>query len=157
MLSARLVQIIEDHADLLTRGLIDDLLTNKHTPHYHHLTREELHDRSYDVYRNFGRWLGDETESAIESSYNHLGEKRFAEGIPLSEIVYALGLTKHHLLDYIRFSGMIDSAVDLHGAQELQRRVGRFFDKAVYYTVRGFEHEADWQDLSTTAVRGAMG
>ena len=32
MLSARLVQVIEDHAEQLTRGVIDDLLSNHHTP-----------------------------------------------------------------------------------------------------------------------------
>jgi hypothetical protein len=150
MLSARLVQVIEDHAEQLTRGVIDDLLSNRHTPDYHHLTREELHQRIYDVYRNLGRWLSDETESHIEASYTHLGERRLAEGIPLNEIVYSLGLIKHHLLEYIHFSGMIDSAVDLHGDRELHRLVGRFFDKAVYYTVCGFEHAAEWQRHSTT-------
>jgi hypothetical protein len=149
------VQIIEDHAEQLTRGLIDDLLSNNRTPHYHHLTREELHYRSYDVYRNLGRWLSNETEAAIESSYTHLGKERFAEGIPLREIVYSLFLVKHHLQEYIHFSGMIDSAVDLHGDRELHRLVGRFFDKAVYYTVSGFEQDADWQDLSTTVKRAA--
>ena len=155
MLSARLVQIIEDHAEQLTRGLIDDLLSNKRTPHYHHFTREELHYRTYDVYRNLGRWLSNETEAAIESSYTHLGKERFAEGIPLREIVYSLFLVKHHLQEFIQFSGMIDSAVELHGDRELQRLVGRFFDKAVYYTVCGFEHDADWQYLSTTVKRAA--
>ena len=155
MLSARLVKVIEDHAEQLTRGLIDDLLTNHRTSHYHHLTREELHHRLYDVYRNLGRWLSDETESTIESSYTRLGEKRLAEGIPLNEIVYSLGLCKHHLLDYIQFSGMIDTAVDLHGDRELQRLVGRFFDKAVYYTVKGFEHAAGWQYLGASVAHAA--
>jgi hypothetical protein len=155
MLSARLVRIIEDHAEQLTRGLIDDLLSNSHTPHYHGLTREELHHRTYDVYRNLGRWLSNETESAIESVYTQLGKRRLAEGIPLSEIVYSLGLTKYHLLEYIHVCGMVDSAVDLHGDRELQRLVGRFFDKAVYHTVRGFEHEASWQHFSATAKRAA--
>jgi len=141
MLSTRLVQIIEDHAEQLTRGLIDDLLSNNHTPHYHHLTREELHYRTYDVYRNLGRWLSNETEAAIESSYTHLGKERFAEGIPLQE--------------YIEFSGMIDSAVELHGDRELHRLVGRFFDKAVYYTVSGFEHAADLRDVSATVKHAA--
>jgi len=145
MLSRRLVQIIEDHAEQLTRDLIDDMRSNNRTPHYHYLTREELHLRTYDVYRNLGRWLTDETESTIESSYTRLGKMRLAEGIPLSEIVYSLGLIKHHLLEYIHFSGMTDSAVELHGDRELQRLVGRFFDKAVYYTVKGFEQEAGWQ------------
>ena len=155
MLSARLVQIIENHAEQLTRGLIDDLLSNNRTPHYHHLTREELQHRLYDVYRNLGRWLSEETESAIEASYLHLGKKRLAEGIPLNEIVYSLGLVKHHLLEYILFSGMVDSAVDLHGDRELHRLVGRFFDKTVYYTVRGFEHEAGRQYVSTAVHRAA--
>ena len=155
MLSARLVQIIEDHAEQLTRGLIDDLLSNNRTLHYHHLTREELHYRTYDVYRNLGRWLSDETESAIEASYTQLGKKRLAEGIALSEIVYSLGLIKNHLFEYIHFSGMVDTAVELHGDRELHRLVSRFFDKAVYYTVCGFEHDADWQYLSTTVKRAA--
>ena len=155
MLSGRLVQIIEDHAEQLTRGLIDDLLSNNRTPHYHHLTREELHHRIFDVYRNLGRWLSDETESAIESSYTQLGQKRLTEGIPLNEIVYSLGLIKQHLLEYIHLSGMIDTAVDLYGDRELQRLVGRFFDKAVYYTVRAFEHEADWRCPSAVVKRAA--
>jgi len=145
MLSARLVRIIEDHAEQLTRGLIDDLLTNKHTPHYHHLTREEFHHRIYDVYRNLGRWLSDETESHIEASYTHLGKRRLAEGIPLNEIVYSLGMIKQHLFEYIQSSGLVDSVVELHGDRELQRLVGRFFDKAVYYTVKGYEESAAGQ------------
>jgi hypothetical protein len=105
------------------------------------------------VYRNLGRWLSDETESAIESSYTQLGQKRLTEGIPLNEIVYSLGLIKQHLLEYIHLSGMIDTAVDLYGDRELQRLVGRFFDKAVYYTVRAFEHEAGWQCPSAVVKR----
>jgi hypothetical protein len=155
MLSARLVKIIEDHAEQLTRDLIDDLLSNSRTPHYHHLTREELHYRTYDVYRNLGRWLSNETEESIESSYTHLGKTRFAEGIPLSEVVYSLAQIKHHLQESIYLGGMIDSAVDLHGYRELQSLVGRFFDKAVYYTVKGFEHEADRRDPSTAVKHAA--
>ena len=155
MLSRRLVQIIEDHAEQLARGLIDDLRSNNRTPHYHQLSREEIHLRTYGVYRNLGRWLNDETESAIESSYTQLGKTRLAEGIPLNEIVYSLGLTKNHLLEHIHFSGMVDSAVELHGDRELQRLVGRFFDKAVYYTVKGFEQEAGWQHPSRSLQRAA--
>ena len=57
MLSVRLVQMIEDHAEELTRELIEDLQSNPRTPHYHHLTYEELHFRTYSVYRNLGHWV----------------------------------------------------------------------------------------------------
>ena len=52
MLSTRLVQMIEDHAEELTRGVITQLKVNSKTPHYHNLSREELHDRTYSVYRH---------------------------------------------------------------------------------------------------------
>ena len=140
MLSDSLVQMIEDHAEKLTHSLVNDLKSNKRTTHYHHLTGDELHRRTYDVYRHLGHWIASKTEAAIESSYTELGKTRQAEGIPLNEVVYALILTKKHLREYIRFSGLSDSAVDLHRERELQQLVGQFFDKAIYYTVRGFEH-----------------
>jgi hypothetical protein len=68
--------------------------------------------------------------------------------VPLSEVVYALTLTKYHLRDYIRVAGLVDSAIDLYQALDLQRLLGQFFDKAVYYTVRAYERAAS---LQTTA------
>ncbi len=141
MLSARLVHSIENHADELFRGLLDDLQSNPRTPAYHRLDREELRGRLYDVYRHLGRWLADATEEHVEAVYSELGRKRHVEGIPLSEVVCALVLAKYHLRDYIRTCGLTDSAVDLYQEQELQRLVGRFFDRAVYHTVRGYEGE----------------
>lgn len=142
MLSARLVKMIQDHAEELTRGVLNDLGTNHRTPSYHKIPREELHRRVYDVYHNLGRWVGDKSDEAIDGTYSALGRRRFAEAIPLSEVVYALILTKEHLRDYVRSAGLVDSAVELYQEEELNLMVGHFFDKAVYYTVRGYEREA---------------
>ncbi len=142
MLSARLIKMIEDHAEELTRGVIRDLQSNKRMPHYRRLTHEDLHHRTYMVFRNLGQWLSHESDETIETNYTDLAKKRIAEEIPLSEIVYALILVKFHLLDYISSAGLMDSAVELHEERELHRLVGNFFDRAIYYTVRGYEHEA---------------
>ncbi|MGD1156326.1 MAG: hypothetical protein ABSA41_10900 [Terriglobia bacterium] len=142
MLSVRLVQMIEDHADELTQGLISSLQSNPRTPHYHNLTYEELHYRTYSVYRNLGHWLSHKSEEPIEASYTDLAKRRFAEGVPLEEVVFALISTKNHLDDYVRSMGLMDSAVELHQERELKRLVGNFFDKAIYYTVRAYEHQA---------------
>jgi hypothetical protein len=142
MLSVRLVQLIENHAEELTRGLLDDLKSNTRTPGYHGLPREELRHRVYNVYRNLGRWLNEKTDEMIKAKYSELGQRRCQEGIPVNEVVYALILTKYHLRDYIHTSGLVDSAVDLYQEQQLQRSLGQFFDKAIYYTVRGYEETA---------------
>jgi hypothetical protein len=154
MLSDRLVRMIELHADELTHALVENLQTNRRTASYHRLSREALHARTYDVYKNLGLWLSSKAEGDIEAAYIVLGKKRVAEGVPISELVYALILTKYHLRDYIRSAGLVDSAVDLYQEQELNRLLGQFFDKAIYYAVRAYEREACFQE-ATGAVKSA--
>jgi len=148
MLSDRLVRMIESHADELTRALVEDIRSNPRTASYHRLSKEAIHHRTYHVYKDLGSWLNNKAEEDIESNYSRLGKEREAEGIPLSEVVYALILTKYHLRDYIRVSGLTNSAVDLYQALELQRLLGHFFDKAIYYTVRAYEHSAKFQEVA---------
>jgi len=154
MLSDRLVRMIEQHADELTRALVENLRSNPRTVSYHRLSREAIHDRTHNVYKNLGLWLNSKAEEDIEASYTELGKERETEGIPLSEVVYALTLTKYHLRDYIRAAGLVDSAVDLYQALELQRTLGQFFDKAIYYTVRAYERAASHRE-ATGAVKRA--
>jgi hypothetical protein len=142
MLSGRLVRMIEDHAEQLTRGLMVDLKQNPRTSEYHNLSDEEIHRRVYDVYHDLGEWLGSEGENFIRTHYSRLGKQRAIEGVPLSQVLYALIRTKAHLFDYVRTAGLIDSAVDLYQLQELRRLVDNFFDKAVYYTTCAYEREA---------------
>jgi hypothetical protein len=145
MLAARLVRAIEDYAEELTRGVLDDLATNPRTPAYHALSRTELHGRVYEVYRNLGRWLDDDTGELVDASYGALGRHRRAEGIPLEEVVYALILTKLHLRDYILRSGFVASVVDLYQEEDLNLRLDQFFDRALYHTVKGYQGAANAQ------------
>jgi hypothetical protein len=139
MLAARLVRAIEDHAEDLTRGVLDDLATNPRTPAYHALSRTELHDRVYDVYRNLGRWIDEDVEEVVAASYGALGRERRTEGIPLEQVVYALILTKHHLRGYVLRAGLVASVVDLYQEEDLHLRLEQFFDRALYHTVKGYQ------------------
>ena len=151
MLSDRLVRMIEHHAEELTRALVQDLQSNRRTASYHQLSWEALHRRTYDVYKNLGLWLGSKADEDIQAAYTELGKKRLAEAVPLNEVVYALILTKYHLRDYIRSAGLVDSAVDLYQEQELHRLLGQFFDKAIYYTVRAYERQANLREAAGAA------
>ena len=142
MLSVRLVQMIEDHAGELTRELINALQRHARTPHYHSLTYQELHYRTYSVYRNLGRWISQKNEEPIAANYSDLAVRRLAEGVPLEEIVFALTSTKNHLYAYVRTAGLMDSAVELHQERELHGLIENFFDKAIYYAVRKYETES---------------
>lgn len=147
--------MIENHAEELTRGVIQDLKSNSKTPSMHDLSDRALHDQSYEVYRHLGRWLTQLSEEAIKTFYFKMAEVRYEEGIPESEVIYALILKKYHLWDYIRTSGVVDSAVDLLQEQELQHLIGRFFDKAIYYTARGYEAASQGEPVEAMVRRSS--
>jgi hypothetical protein len=148
MIADRLVRMIELHANELARALVEHLQSSPRTASYHRLSQEALHNRTYHVYKDLGLWLHSKAEEDIEARYTELGKMRQAEGAPLSEVVYALTLTKYHLRDYIRVAGLVDSAMDLYQALELQRMLGQFFDKAIYYTVRAYERSANLHEVA---------
>src|SRR5579875_2505914 len=117
--ASRLITLIESDAVELTRRTIETLQTSRHTPSYRHLASDDLHAKVFDVYHQFGRWVLENTESAIQSRYQELGEQRFHERIPLQEVLWALVLTKNHLRQHLSAWGLADSAVELYRQQEL--------------------------------------
>ena len=142
MISMKLVAMIEDHAEQLTAGLVTQLQQHPRTDRYHGLPLAELHDRAYEVYRNLSKWIQRESESEVEASYHSLGRQRRAEGIPLSQVVFSLMLTQEHLLNYVKYAGLSDTALELYQELDLVRVVTQFFDRAIYYTAQGYETAA---------------
>ena len=150
MLLARLIWLIENHADSLTRSTVEDLQSNPRTPSFHAVAREEMESRIFGLYRNLGRWIGTRDGAHIEVEYVDLGRKRRADGVPLSEIIFAVMLYKKHLRHFIQENSVVGSTADrpeheellpvvLYEIQELNYMVGHFFDAALYHTARGYE------------------
>jgi hypothetical protein len=145
--------MVEDHADQLTEGLIVDLKQNPRTPAYHDVAHGDMYDRIFKVYHDLGEWLSREAEQQVEAHYTDLGKRRAHEGVPLSEVLYALIRTKNHLFAYTRRTGLFDTAVDLYQLHEFRRLVEHFFDDAIYYTARAYEREFAATRSRVTAAR----
>jgi hypothetical protein len=162
MLSHRLIKLIETHAESLTREVVQDVQTNQHTRSHARIPKEELSSRVLALYRNLGNWIGDPKDDAICHEYEEWGRNRCQEGIPTSEIVFCLILIKKHLRQYIREHGAIIFSgeplisgemlpLELYSIQELNYVVGDFFDRALYYLLRGFEAQAKTQKRAAGA------
>lgn len=139
MLAARLVQIIESHPEDLTGGAIQDLQRNPLTPHYHHLSYQELRSRTYSVYRSLAEGIRPGNEAMIAADFSELAVCRYSEAFPLAEVVAALTATKNHLIRFVETCGMVDLSVELREERKLLDSIGSFFDKAIYYAVKAYE------------------
>ena len=136
----KLVDLIETHAEELATNLLQDLLKNEKTPTYRTINISEVYERSYNVYRNLGRWISFETnEKEITDHYNQLGTRRRGEGFALSEVIHALILTRRNLWRKIQFEGLLDNIFDMTQAMDLNSRVLLYFDRAIFHTALGYE------------------
>ena len=153
MISAKLVELIEIHASRLTADVAHDLATNPRTPGFRGVPSERLEQRVFQLLNHLGNWIGDPKSARVEAEFAEWGSRRFDQGIPISEIVYAIIILKQHLRRYIRDNGLVDAAfprtdseyvlpMHLHSLQDLNTQVGAFFDEALYHLTCGYELRA---------------
>lgn len=139
MFAIRLVQLIETHADKLSEVLIHRLQeTDECKQLLSEVPTHELKHRSYEIYCHLGDWLLSKTPSEIEERYIGLGARRARQGVPFSQVMFAVQMTKHVLWDYLLLEGLLEPE-DLIGEMELVRSMGQFFDRALYCAAIGYE------------------
>ncbi len=139
MFALRLVRLIEEHAEKLSEGLIHKLkdceacseLVTK-------VPAAELRHRAYEIYHNVTDWLTNKTEAEIEERYIGLGARRAHQGVPYSQMLYALQATKEQLWMFLRDEGLMEPT-ELIGEFDFLYSLERFFDRASYFAAVGYE------------------
>jgi hypothetical protein len=165
VIAAKLVDLIEDHASRLTGDVVQDLLTNERTRGFRAVRPDELEERIFQIVHHLGNWIGDPKSVTVRAEFEEWGRRRFEQGIPLSEIVYAVIVLKQHMGRYVVDNGLVDAAfpridgdyvlpMHLNSLQELNARLSRFFDEALYYLACGYEAETKEVAARGPAHRG---
>jgi hypothetical protein len=150
MIAAKLVELIEIHARQLTTDIARDLATNDRTRGFRDVRPQEVEQRVFQILNHLGNWMGAPHSDTVKKEFMDWGRRRFDQGIPLSELFFAVVLIKRHLRSYIRDHGLVDAAfprveqdyvlpLHLHSLQELHAQVDHFFDEALYDLAIGYE------------------
>jgi hypothetical protein len=138
--SRKLIDLIEKNAAELTENWLAEIRKNSGLTTYNRFDNVRLFDRAYRVYSQLGKWVSFETtKEQIAVDYLSLGAERRKEGFALSEVIQAIILIRRTLWRKITEEGFLDTAFDLYQAFDLNHRVTLFFDRAIYYTVCGYE------------------
>jgi hypothetical protein len=140
MLAYRLVRLIETHSDALAASLLNRVEKSDLTSSYcERVPAEELKQRVFEIYRHLGDWLLGKTEVDIEQRYREIGARRAAQGIPLSQLLWAIVLTKENLWDFLKHESTPDRPVEVFGELEMLQLLDQFFDRAMFYASDGYE------------------
>ncbi|MGA9977331.1 MAG: hypothetical protein WBQ08_01650 [Candidatus Sulfotelmatobacter sp.] len=139
MVGLKLVRLIERHSERLARGLAEQICKSDRTSDFRKIPSKDLRLAAAEVYRNLGECLLQKTEGDIEKRFRAIGSRRAAEEVGLHQFVWALMLTRDHLLHFLEQEGFADNIVALHGEQELRQMLNQFFDRAIYYGIMGYD------------------
>ncbi len=140
MLSTRLLQLIEDHSEEIAQSVLQSIRRDPLLSGFSQLPDAELLNRFEDVCRKISLWLAESNEDELARHFEKLGWLRYAEDIPLHEVVRAAHVFKEQLTRYARDHSYEQTALELYAGGELERLINSFFDKAVYHIVRAYGH-----------------
>jgi hypothetical protein len=156
MVAPKFVHLIERHSDALATTLHARLEQSELTRSYtSRIPPEEVTARESEIYQNLGDWLLTKTESDVASRYREIGARRYRQQVPLPELVWAILLAKRTMWDFLDSEAFPDGLPEVYGELDLVHMVGRFFDRAVYYAVEGYE-EARAQEPIAKAQKAVV-
>jgi hypothetical protein len=139
MISARLVQLIESNGEQIIDRMVAQIRREPEMIQTRSLLDHELREWGQDLLHNLGHWLSAGNEQDLALRYERLGKLCFEQGIPLHEAVRGLSVLREKMLDLAEEYLISNSSVELYAEEELDRRLGRFFDLLIVHLVRGFE------------------
>ena len=141
LLAYHLVRLIERHADELANSLSQQVHKSPRTVEFcRRVPAQDLKLRAYEIYRDLGDWLLKRTEGDIEYRFRDIGIRRAAQGVPFSELAYAIILTKENLWCFLLKNAGVDRTIEVYGELELLQQLAYFFDLAITYAADGYEY-----------------
>jgi len=139
MLTYKLVRLIETHSETLAVGLLAKVRNSRRLEAYDKVPPEELQQRVYEIYRHLGEWLLGRREIDLERRYIEIGARRAAQAVPLSQLIWAIILTKENLRDFLKGESAMERPPEAFGRLELLELLEQFFDRAIHYAAIGYE------------------
>lgn len=139
LLTYRLMRLIETHSEQLATGLFNKLSACEKCQDFGRIPMEEFKLRTSEIYHHLGEWLLSKTEGDVERRYREIGQRRAHQGVPMSQVIWAIALTKENLMEFLQRETAEERVAEVFGELELLQLLEQFFDRAMYYAALGHE------------------
>lgn len=140
LLAYRLVRLIENHSDKLADSALKRLKEDEKTRGYFgRVPPEDFRAAIAEIYAHLGEWLMGKSELEIEVRYIEIGRRRAAQGVLLSELNWAIVLTRDNLWEFLKSEDTLERPTEVFGELKLLQLLEQFFDRAIYYAAVGYE------------------
>lgn len=148
MISTRLVHLIESNGDQIIDRVAAQIRREEQMTHGNSIQEHELRGLGRDLLHHLGDWLSTNNGHDLTLRYERLGKLCYQQEIPLHEALRGMSLLREKMLDVAQEHMISNSPIELYAEEELERRLGRFFDRLNIHMARGFEEAV--RELATS-------
>lgn len=131
--SLKLLDLMANKSEAIARNWARAVIQNTKTPFYRYFNEDYLIPQAAEFYRKLsGVYTLRDPYPAIHDFMFPFAEKRFLEGVPLPETLYAITLMRRHIWLYAEFQAIFITITEQHQALESQTRTTLIFDYIAY-------------------------
>jgi hypothetical protein len=153
LISDKLVELVEKHSDVIINRWIERLKVDPSTASYQQ-NFEYLGGKARAILKQLGRWVSYDTpKDEIGKRYADDGIELFRMNVPLCEAIRAMYLLRRTLWLHVENESAFNTAIEMHQMKELNDRVILFFDRAMYYLIRGYMEEMNRKIKDTWSLK----
>jgi hypothetical protein len=139
MIAARMIQRIEGNWERIAATVIAARDSDPDLPHYRDLSNTEIRDRVRDLSTNLAQWLISRDEAILGYHFEQLGRRRFAEGMPLPELILKITTIKRAIRSFATEQNLSLTPIEIYEELELLRAMAGYWDFVIYRVTRGYE------------------
>jgi len=140
MRALKLVEHMKTNADRMAEAVMQEIRrSDRCSELVLKVPAEEQKRAAQGIYRDLTDWLAAEADSSIEERYIALGTRRANQGVPFSNLYWAVTMAHEHLWEYMQQECLLDEPVEFWGGVMLLRSLTRFFDRALYFALIGYQ------------------
>jgi hypothetical protein len=142
MVNQKLISIIEKNLEDLAKTWFDEAVKSEIMTTYHHFKDEQNYKRGKAVYENLLKWLKEGAlHEEVEKYFEKVGAIRLNEGFPLSEVHYALYLSKKIFWGFVDWRDAISGSFQSSTTTQIMALLNDYFDLGNFYITRGYFKE----------------
>jgi hypothetical protein len=137
-----MASLLEANAKSLAAIWLEEVKKTDYMNTYRALADGLVMHRGYHVYLMFIKWLqagADDKDIAID--FEAIGIQRYKENFPLSEVMYALYLTKKVFWEFLITNEEVKKTFDMNQSPEVISVFNNYFDLGNFFIVRGYLNE----------------
>ncbi len=144
-----LIKSAESNIKDLSKIWMQEMKKSEYASTYNSLDDERAFERGYNVFENLFEWFNEGANiSEIQNYYESVGVERNKEGFPLTEVIFAVYLTKRVFSEFVRNSELADS-FSTKEILEFNELVNSYFDQGILHITKGYlNHLFDRLDAS---------